>query len=222
MVGLGARPCPAQSLNLEPRPTFLEPKAASRLLAHHPAPEYPAMAKVNYIQGMVRLELIVSRDGRVSEVHALQGHPFLAVAALKAARRWSYRSLMTGSGPAAFQTFVDIKFTLRPRKIEQIPRRPEDDLSQQIRPPQVLTRPPDPPSSLFVRLRILVSDSGQVLDSYPVRGEPIYFPAARRRVEGWKFQPARWGAVHVPWYLEVNVPVGGPTSQKAEARPTKG
>ncbi len=43
------------------------------------------------------------------------------------------------------------------------------------------------------------------LDSLPPSG----FDAARKRIEQSAFRPAQWGNHAVPWYLDVDVPVGG-------------
>lgn len=181
-------------------------KVASELLVTQVKPEYPAVAKVNYIQGQVRMQVFVTAEGRVGEAHVVHGHPFLAASALKAIHRWVYRPFMTKSGPTAFQTFVDINFTLRSRQIDQIPAKPERDLTRQIRLPEVLNKTFGSTPAVSVRLRVLVSDKGQVIDSLPLAGLPAHFDTARKSVERWTFRPARWGALSVPWYLDVDVP----------------
>lgn len=219
MAGIKTGFLGAQSAAAKSRPTVLDSRAASRLVIRQVTPEYPPVAKVNYIQGLVRLELLVTREGRVSEAHVVEGHPTLAASALKAAHHWAYRPLVTDSGPVPFETFVDMRFTLRSRKIDQVPQQPERDLSQRVRPPQVLTKPGDPPCSVFVRMRVLVGETGQALDSFPLRGDPADFLAARKTIESWKFQPARWGAVRIAWYLEVDVPVESSAAQHTAADP---
>ncbi len=62
----------------------LNSREASRLIVDQVRPEYPPLAKVNYIQGPVRIQLLVARGGRVAEAHVIRGHPFLAAEALKA------------------------------------------------------------------------------------------------------------------------------------------
>lgn len=204
----------------EANPILLNPKTAGRLLVNQVLPDYPAVAKLNYIQGTVRLQLIVTSEGRIGEAHVVEGHPFLAASALKAIRRWVYHPFITPSGPTAFQTFVDIKFTLHPRKIDRLPDRPERDLTQRVQPPRILQKPADPTPAASVRLRILVGDSGKAMDSQPMGGQAAYFRAARKLIETWTFQPARWGALFVPWYLEVDVPVESPHAQHSAADPS--
>ncbi len=197
---------PAQTVPLEQNPILVERKVASGLLVTQVKPEYPALAKVNYIQGRVRMQVIVTPEGRVGEAHVVHGHPFLAASALRAVRRWVYRPFMTKSGPASFQTFVDMNFTLRSRQINQVPAKPERDLTRQIRPPEILNKPFGSTPTVSVRLRVLVSEKGQVIDSLPLAGLASHFDAARKKVGRWTFRPARWGALPVPWYLDVDVP----------------
>ena len=199
----------AQSDTLDSHPIELDRRTASKLLLTQVKPEYPPLAKVNYIRGRVRMQVTVAPSGRVREAHVLHGHPFLAASALKAIRRWVYRPFMTGSGPAEFQTLVDMNFALRPKNVERFPTQPEQDLTRQIRPPEVLAKREGAASAGSVRLRVLVGEEGQVIDSTPLAGSPSRFEAARSEIGRWKFQPARWGSLVVPWYLDVDVPVEG-------------
>lgn len=202
-----AIPASSQSFTPTPKPIFLDRKSASKLVANQEKPKYPPLAKLNYIQGRVRLQVWVTREGRVSGVHVIHGHPFLAVAALKSVRRWRYHPFKTESGAAGFLTIVDMKFALHTKKADLLPREAERDLHRQIRPPEILEKPVVDAMTTLVRLRVLVSDEGQALDSTPVVGFAPHFDAARKAVERWTFRPARWGALAVPWYLEVEGPV---------------
>jgi TonB family protein len=190
-----------------PAPPVLDRKSATGLIVSQIKPDYPPIAKINFIQGLVRLQIRVSPEGRVTGAHVVRGHPFLAVPALKAVRRWVYRPFRTGSGPAEFTTFVDVNFALRTPKIDQLPPRPEQDLSRQVHPPELLAKAPGAGKEASVRLHILVNDDGQVIDWEPVGGVAANFLAAEKQVAGWNFRPARWGNHSVPWYLDVDVPV---------------
>jgi hypothetical protein len=66
-------------------------------------------------------------------------------------------------------------------------------------------------------LRLLVSPEGGILDSQVLQGRARYVAEARQLVAHWKFRPARWGALSVPWYLEVEVPVEGWPAAQATA-----
>lgn len=188
-------------------PMVLDHKIMAKLILIQVRPEYPTLARVNYIQGPVRMRLMVTREGQVGEAHVILGHPFLAVPALKAVRRWLFRPFISGSGPTEFLMIVDMHFTLHMKKVELLPHQPERDLDRQVRPPEILKKPLENTPTASVRLRVLVSDEGQALDSEPLAGLPSLFAPARKNLERWTFRPARWGALPVPWYLEVDVPV---------------
>jgi TonB family protein len=188
-------------------PANLDPQVVSKLLKKDDPPDYPPLAKLNYIQGSVRLRICVARDGRVSEAHVIQGHPFLAVSALKAVRSWVYRPYRVGMRAIEFSTVVDFRFTLRPKTLALLPPSAEKDLRERITPPEVEKQSADPPSDDHVILRILVDSEGRALDTQLISGNVSNIREAEQEVSHWTFRPARWGALAVPWYLEVDVPV---------------
>ncbi len=216
-------PARAQTGAAVKEPIVLDSKTASRLALTQTKPEYPAIAKQNYIHGKVRLQIQVTREGRVRSAHVIHGHPFLAASALEVVRHWRYRPFSTASGPAEFSSAVEMNFTLRTRKIEQVPRQPEQDLSRQIRPPEIIDRSParaaSGPSSASVKLRLLLDSKGQIIDVQPLAGLPSDFEVGRERVEHWRFRPAHWGSLPVPWYLEVDVPIGDSNVHHGAAEP---
>jgi TonB family protein len=196
------------------QPLPLDAKESARLILYQAPPEYPALAKVNYIQGRVRVRLLVSAVGSVVETHVLSGNPLLAAAVLNSVREWRYRPFVAEGASTPFTTMVDIHFTLRERNMDLSPAQAESDFRRQVKPPEVLTRPEkaatkDPP----VRLRLLVNAEGKVIDSEIIEGIPSLFERARKSIERWAFRPARWGALCVPWYLDVEVPLDSASSQ---------
>jgi TonB family protein len=197
----------------------LDTKKATRLLLKQTPPEYPALAKVNYIQGRVRVQLVVSAAGSVVGAHVLSGNPLLAAAVLNSVYEWRYRPFVAEGGSTPFTTMVDVNFALHVRSMDLSPTQAESDFRRQIKPPEVLARPEktastDPP----VRLRLLVNAEGKVIDSEILKGIPSLFEGARKSIERWAFRPARWGALSVPWYLEVDVPVDNPPPRQARVR----
>jgi len=59
-------------------------------LAHSVHPAYPEIARRARIEGRVRLQVLVSREGEVEDVKVISGHPLLAQAAADAVREWRY------------------------------------------------------------------------------------------------------------------------------------
>lgn len=183
-------------------------KEASRLLLSQDPPEYPALAKVNYIQGRVRVQLVVSRAGAVASAHVLGGNPLLAAAVLNSVRGWLYHPYVVAGSATSFVTSVEVHFTLRIKKLNLDPTQAESDFRRQVKPPGVLKGPKETASAdPSVRMRLLVSAEGKVIDSEILKGITSQIEGARKSIERWSFRPARWGALSIPWYLDVDVPV---------------
>lgn len=183
-------------------------RTADQLLLNEVQPAYPPLARINYIRGHVRLLVTVDCNGRVESIHVLRGHPFLAIAALNAIQRWVYRPFVTRLGPARFQTTVDVNFSLLSPNVQNFPPQPEQFVARGVQPPRVAsTAAPVTGSATVVRLRVLVNKKGRVVDSTPLSGTPAQFEAAKKMVARWKFEPAHWGNLSVPWYADVDVPV---------------
>jgi TonB family protein len=198
-------------------PVIINRKQAAGLSLAHPAPEYPAVAKVNYLQGRVELELTVNGQGKVASAHVVEGEAILAVSALKAALRWVYRPLATTAGPSGFITTVELKFTLLYKESELTPRQAERDFLRQVKPPQAVPPGEDAPPGTVVHLRLLVNDQGQVVDMEGAPTDRAQFAAARDTLQGWTFRPARWGALPIASYLDVDVPVRASSIASAAA-----
>jgi periplasmic protein TonB len=82
-------------------------------LEYGPKPEYPQIARISRTEGTVRLQAIISRDGRIENLHVLSGHPLLIGAAMQAVRQWRYRPMLLNGDPVEVITEIDVNFTLR-------------------------------------------------------------------------------------------------------------
>jgi TonB family protein len=70
------------------------------------SPTYPDIARRMQISGKVRLEITITPDGHVKDVHPLGGHPVLVDAATNAIKGWRFSS---GSGDAKQVVEIDFK-----------------------------------------------------------------------------------------------------------------
>ncbi|MGO4883210.1 MAG: TonB family protein [Bryobacteraceae bacterium] len=77
-----------------------------------PQPVYPVLARQARIEGTVRLEAVISRDGTILNLHAVSGHPLLIPAALEAVRHWVFRPTSLNGDPVEVATEIDVNFTL--------------------------------------------------------------------------------------------------------------
>ena len=75
-------------------------------------PAYPPLARQARIQGTVKLEGVIGKDGTVQELKVVSGHPLLIQAALDAVRNWRYRPTMLNGQPVEVITTIDVNFTL--------------------------------------------------------------------------------------------------------------
>jgi protein TonB len=75
-------------------------------------PVYPLEAKQQGIEGVVRLQAILGKDGKVENLELLGGDPTLAAAALDAVRQWQYQTTLLNGDPVEVVTEVDVNFTL--------------------------------------------------------------------------------------------------------------
>jgi protein TonB len=67
------------------------------------------------IQGTVRLDVVIGKDGRVLEVKLLGGPPALVKPATKSVWKWRYNPTLLNGVPLEVVTEVDIHFTLSAR-----------------------------------------------------------------------------------------------------------
>jgi TonB family protein len=82
------------------------------MLLEQPRPVYPPMAKQARIQGVVRFEAIIARDGTVSNLTVMSGHPLLVESAIEAVKRWVYKQTLLNGEPVEVVTQIDVNYTL--------------------------------------------------------------------------------------------------------------
>jgi TonB family protein len=200
-------------------PVTIDRKQATKMVVAQTMPVYPPVAKVNYIEGQVKVELTVDGKGNVDKAHVVEGNAILAESALKATRRWIYHPLTTPTGPARFITKVSVKFSLhnRGKDAALTAQQAEKDFLRQVKPPQVVRPPADAHPGDVVHMHLLVNDQGQVVDSDVSRAGNAQFEAACETLRGWTFRPAYWGNLPIASYLDVDVPVSAPPVARSAA-----
>lgn len=75
-------------------------------------PIYPPLAIQARIQGNVVLHAIISKEGSVSELLVLSGHPLLVNAAVAAVRQWRYSPTLLSGRPVEVETTITVSFVL--------------------------------------------------------------------------------------------------------------
>jgi TonB family protein len=75
-------------------------------------PIYPSLARLQRVEGVVRLEVKISKEGAVEDVDVESGHPLLVPAAVEAVKQWRYRPFLLNGQAVPVVTKVDIEFRL--------------------------------------------------------------------------------------------------------------
>ena len=75
-------------------------------------PVYPPLARQTRVSGTVRLHAIISKEGVVTQLEVLSGHPLLVQSALDAVRQWRYRPTLLNGEPVEVDTTIDVIFSL--------------------------------------------------------------------------------------------------------------
>jgi len=108
---------PAPSTPNEPKPTTPQRirvggnLQAGRLL-HQVAPAYPWLAKSGRIQGVVRLNAVIGKDGTVRDLTLISGQPLLVPAAIQAVQQFMYQPTYLNGQPVEVETEIDVQFHL--------------------------------------------------------------------------------------------------------------
>jgi TonB family protein len=84
-----------------------QPQANARKLKLSVPPEYPELARKMNIQGVARVLLTVTTDGRVVGVKELGGNPVLIAALVQAVKKWKYE-------PADRESEIEVRFEFAP------------------------------------------------------------------------------------------------------------
>ena len=81
-------------------------------LLKQPKPVYPPLAKQARIQGTVRFNAIIGKDGTIQNLNVVSGHPLLIPSATEAVKQWVYQPTLLNGEPVEVVTQIDVNFTL--------------------------------------------------------------------------------------------------------------
>lgn len=82
-------------------------------IVYSPAPAYPPAAAAARVQGEVRVQAEVDRDGNVASARVISGPPLLRDAAVDAVQRWRYRPYLSAGRPVAMSATAVVDFQLQ-------------------------------------------------------------------------------------------------------------
>ena len=75
-------------------------------------PSYPPLAKQARIQGTVRFNAVIGKDGAIQNLTLVSGHPLLVPSATEAVKQWVYKPTLLNGDPVDVITQIDVNFTL--------------------------------------------------------------------------------------------------------------
>jgi TonB family protein len=75
-------------------------------------PIYPPLAKQARMQGVVRFDATIGKDGTIQDLKVVSGPPLLIAAAMQAVKQWVYKPTLLNGEPVEVATSIDISFTL--------------------------------------------------------------------------------------------------------------
>lgn len=84
----------------------------SALLLRKVDPTYPPLARQMRIQGLVRFQAIIGKEGEVKDLRFVSGPRVLQQAATEAVKRWVYRPTLLDGRPVEVSTQIDLNFSL--------------------------------------------------------------------------------------------------------------
>jgi TonB family protein len=77
-----------------------------------PSPVYPSVARSMRMTGIVKVEVVVDEEGKVSEVQNTDGPTMLQAAAQDAVRKWKFKPFTRDGEPVRATGFVSFNFSL--------------------------------------------------------------------------------------------------------------
>ena len=105
---------PREAAVAEPAPIVrVGGQIAAPKLIHTARPEYPEIARMAHVSGVVVLEALVGVSGRVESVKVLSANPVLEQAAIDAVAQWRYKPLLLNGVPTRFIQTVTITFSIQ-------------------------------------------------------------------------------------------------------------
>jgi TonB family protein len=83
---------------------------AAKLISSTP-PVMPPLAQQARISGVVRLNVIIGKDGHVENITVRSGHPLLVPSALESVKTYVYQPTLLNGAPVEVVTQVDVNFS---------------------------------------------------------------------------------------------------------------
>ncbi len=93
-------------------PTRVGGSDQQKKLVHKVVPVYPPEAKAKGVEGVVKLEAIINKDGTVKDLKVLSGPDELVPPSLEAVKQWVYEPTLLNNEPVEVITEINVNYTL--------------------------------------------------------------------------------------------------------------
>lgn len=111
LLGVSAPPPAAQNTPLRISSVVMRTKLVKTV-----QPKYPAEARKKDVQGVVTLDIVIGKTGKVESMKVTDGPKLLVKAAEKAVKQWRYQPMLVKGKPIQVETSVAVGFKLLPPK----------------------------------------------------------------------------------------------------------
>jgi protein TonB len=99
-------------ISLPPKPLRVGGHVQAAKIVFRISPLYPAEAVEKGIDGLVRLEAVITAGGKIREINVLSGDPLLVASAVDAVRQWRYKPTYLNGQPVEVITQIEVNFKL--------------------------------------------------------------------------------------------------------------
>jgi TonB family protein len=145
------------------------------------SPEYPPAAQSQGIRGIVILELLIDKEGKVAEARVVRSVPGLDEAALAAARQWAYEVTKVNGKPVSVRLTVPITFAMK------LPEMTRQDGIPELRQGIAPSFPQDARGPATVVAEVSLDPDGRVAESKVAQGEAPWANALLAALRTWRF-----------------------------------
>ena len=168
---------------------------------------YPKEAKEAGVTGDVKLAITIGKDGLVTNVKVLSGHPLLAQAAEDAVRQWVYKPTLLNGQPVETESSVMIHFVGdgTPAPPSASPSGPPAGRLQNA--VLIYRKDAQAPQGVsgVVRARATIGKDGRVNNVQVPEGDARLRDAAIEAIRQWRYRPAMQNGEPVESDVEITV-----------------
>jgi TonB family protein len=166
-------------------------------------PLYPDEAKRAGVKGTVVLNATIAKDGRVTRVRIVSGHPILAKAAEDAVMQWVYSPTLLNGTAVETETQITLNFVGDTSTQTSVPGLEKAELIERKEP----VHPAGELAGLSgtVMFRAKIGLDGRLADIRVTDGPAELVPAALAAVKQWIYRPAKLNEQPVESYTDITL-----------------